>query len=88
MVDDYPTQSRLYLATDFDYLVLGMDPPIVDMCKRSSGLSGGLMWEFYLIPSNKLELHHSIESRFKSLQKFTYSGLQEYKIVDWFRAFS
>ena len=28
-VSNHPTQSRLYLKTDFDYLILCVDPPLV-----------------------------------------------------------
>lgn len=82
-VNDHPTQSRLYLRTDFDFLVLGMDPPVVDMCRRASKTGSGLEWEFYLIPTINLDGHHKMTHRLKSLQKFSYSSLQQYKIVDW-----
>lgn len=82
-VNDHPTQSRLYLRTDFDFLVLGMDPPVVDMCRKASRMGQGLDWEFYLIPTAKLDGHHEMPHRLKSLQKFTYSNIQQYKISDW-----
>lgn len=82
-VNDHPTQSRLYLKSDFDYLVLGMDPPVVDMCRRSSRNGTGLEWEFYMIPTTELEVHHEMPHRLKSLQKFRYSQLQKYKIKNW-----
>lgn len=82
-VNDHPTQSRLYLKSDFDYLVLGMDPPVVDMCRKSSKTGNGLDWEFYMIPTSKLEVHHDMQHRLKSLQKFRYSQLQPYKINNW-----
>lgn len=87
-VNDHPTQSRLYLRSDFDYLVLGMDPPVVDMCRKSSGTGAGLEWEFYLIPTQNLEGHHEMPHRLKSLQKFSYSSLQKYKITDWKKSLS
>lgn len=82
-VNDHPTQSRLYLTTDFDFLVLGLDPPIVDICKKVSNQGEGLEWEFYLIPTTELEAHHSMPHRLKSIQKFYYSQIQTYKIINW-----
>lgn len=87
-VNDHPTQSRLYLRTDFDYLVLGMDPPVVNLCRSAANLGGGLEWEFYMIPSSALQSHHILTNRFKPMQTFRYSELQQYKIVDWNRSFA
>lgn len=87
-INDHPTQSRLYLRCDFDYLVLGMDPPVVDMCRRSAGIGSGLEWEFYLIPTQNLEGHNEMQNRLKSLQKFSYSSIQHYKITDWKKTFA
>jgi hypothetical protein len=87
-VNDHPTQSRLYLRSDFDYLVLGLDPPVVDICRRLSGTGAGLEWEFYLIPTRILEGHRQMPHRLKSLQKFSYSSLQKYKIIDWKKSLS
>lgn len=86
-VNDHPTQSRLYLKTDFDYLILGMDPTVVDVCHQAIGKGSSLKWEFYLIPTEKLEGHHEMPHRLKSLQKMSYSSLQKYLIKDWKQSF-
>lgn len=82
-VNDHQTQSRLYLRTDFDFLVLAVDPPVVDMCRKASKTGSGLDWEFYLVPTSNLEGHHVMPHRLKSLQKFSYSSIQQYRITDW-----
>ena len=82
-VNDHPTQSRLYLKTDFDTLIIGLDPPIVQICRSKLGGSAKLNWEFYAIPVDKLEVHSSMPHRLKSLQKFRYSQLQDYLVSDW-----
>ena len=76
-INDHPTQSRLYLRSDFDYLALALDPPLVQTC-RKRGVSSTS--EFYLIPSDRLMSHKVMNHRFNSLQKFSYSSLQEFKV--------
>jgi hypothetical protein len=82
-VNDHPTQSRLYLNTDFDYLILAIDPPVAELCTRPKNGKAELVWEYYLIPVDKLENHHKMSHRLKSLQKFKHSELQQYKVIDW-----
>jgi hypothetical protein len=82
-VNDHPTQSRLYLRSDFDYLILALDPPITYLCHSSVKVAPELVWEFYLVPTKSLESHHLMQHRLKSLQSFRYSDLQKYKIIDW-----
>jgi hypothetical protein len=82
-VNDHPTQSRLYLRTDFDFLTIGLDPSIVKICQSSIGNKNLYEWEFYMIPIHELESHHVISHRLKSLQVFKYSSIQKYKINDW-----
>ncbi len=77
-VNDHPTQSRLYLESDFDYLILGLDPPISKMCDHSDHLS----WKFFAVPTTRLERHASMPHRLKSLQKFRYSELSEFDLQD------
>jgi hypothetical protein len=87
-VNDHQTHSRLYLKTDFDYLVLGLDPPVVNACIKASNTEQRSNWEFYLIPTDKLEAHKEMGHRIKSIQKFNYSDLQQYKITDWSKQLS
>ncbi len=82
-VNDHPTQSRLYLKSDFDTLIIGLDPPIVEICREKITGKRQLKWEFYAIPVEKLLVHPSMPHRLKSLQKFKYSELQQYLVEDW-----
>ena len=82
-VNDHPTQSRLYLKSDFDTLIIGLDPPIVEICREKISGKKELKWEFYAIPVEKLLVHPSMPHRLKSLQKFKYSELQQYLVDDW-----
>lgn len=84
-VNDHPTQSRLYLRTDFDYLVLGIDPSLVQKYRTEVNLKSDLVWEFYAIPTNVLEGHPQMPHRLKSLQTFKYLDIQEFLIdTNWF----
>lgn len=78
-VNDHPTQSRLYLVKDFDYLLLAIEPSIANMCKKLP-LTSDSTWEFYSIPVSGLEPHHKYNNRLKSVQRFRYSDLARYKI--------
>lgn len=82
-VNDHPTQSRLYLKSDFDTLIIGLDPPIVEICREKLNGKKELKWEFYAIPVEKLLTHPKMPHRLKSLQKFKYSELQQYLVDDW-----
>lgn len=78
-VNDHPTQSRLYLVEDFDFLILTIDPIIVHQCNKL-GEQDTLMWEYYKIPTSVLSTHHVYTNRLSSLQRFTYSYLQQFKM--------
>ena len=79
-VNDHPTQSRLYLKTDFDFLIIGLDPPLTYLLKKLSGKEPELKWKFYCIPIEELDSHHKMNHRLKSLQKFKYADLEQYLI--------
>lgn len=80
-VNDHPTQSRLYRYTDFDYLILCLEPPIVRICHEMYHQSLEIeQWEFYKISMKLLKRHSKFSNRIKSIQKFLYSTLQMYKI--------
>jgi hypothetical protein len=82
-VSDHPTQSRLYLTTDFDLLIVGIDPSLSQMYRAETGDKQSQMkWEFYAVPTDKLETHKRIMGRLKSLQKLNYAELQENIITD------
>lgn len=78
-VNDHPTQSRLYLVADFDYLLLAVDPTIVSICNKIP-LSTNFSWEFYKIPVSHLQVHPIFNNRLKSVQKFYYSELEKYRM--------
>ena len=79
-VNDHPTQSRLYLATDFDYLIIGIDPPLNLLYEVCIGEEPLLTWRFYAIPSGILQRHPVFTNRYKSVQTFNYNVIQQYKI--------
>jgi hypothetical protein len=81
-VNDHPTQSRLYYITDFDYLVIGIDPPITSICHKCCGFQSAFEWEFYTIPTDKLQRHKEFSNRLNALQKFSYMEIQQYKMSD------
>ena len=81
-VNDHPTQSRLYLFTDFDSLIIAIDPPVAALYRKEVGLKPKLEWEFYVIPSGELNCHHKMNHRIKSLQKIGYIELQKYRIKE------
>lgn len=74
-INDHPTQSRLYLVTDFDYLILGLDPAV-------SHLAGlGDDWFFALIPSNELKRHARYPHRYNAMQHFSSKKLSQYELT-------
>ena len=73
-VNDHPTQSRLYKVTDFDYLLLAIDPPISYMIYKET------TWKIFLIPSNKLVKHARFPNRYNTIQKYKASNLLDYEI--------
>lgn len=79
-VNDHPTQSRLYLITDFDYLILCVDPPLVKMFDKEIGIDKGLYWKYYCIPTSELQVHHIFKNRLKSLQNFNILDIEKYQI--------
>lgn len=74
-VSDHPTQSRLYLSTDFDYLLLALDPPI------SYVVYGIPNWKIFLIPSTKLKRHYKYKNRYNPMQKFYAKELLQYDLL-------
>jgi len=74
-VNDHPTQSRLYLKSDFDNLILVLDPPIVELILGE----GNRRWEYYSIPTSNLSTHKEMPHRLASLQKFRFSELEKYR---------
>ena len=79
-VNDHPTQSRLYYFTDFDLLIVGINPSLVKVFRLACGLSPDSIWEFYAIPTKNLKSHRTMKHRINSTQNITYFELQNYKI--------
>jgi hypothetical protein len=80
-VNDHPTQSRLYLCSDFDFLIIGLDPSFVVKYEAEIGNTAQtLEWRFYAIPTEDLAVHPKMPHRIKSLQKFRYGDLGQYEI--------
>jgi hypothetical protein len=83
-VNDHPTQSRLYLKTDFDYLIIAIDPVITQRYHLELGKTNKLEWEFYAIPVSQLKSHRKYQNRLNSMQRFLYTSIDEYKInINW-----
>ena len=74
-VNDHPTQSRLYMCSDFDYLLLAIDPPVSYMIFDKPE------WSVFIIPTDELDRHNIYSRRLSSLQKFTASELLKYDIT-------
>lgn len=84
--NDHPTQSRLYLSTDFDYLIIGLDPSLSAAYQKEIGVDApNFDWQFYCIPTEKLVRHKRFPRRLNGFQSFKYSDLQPYLIDDqWY----
>jgi hypothetical protein len=76
-VNDHPTQSRLYLNTDFDYLILALDPPLVKRFESELGNDDEeLRWAIYCIPTANLRNHPDMPHRINAIQRFRYQDLK------------
>ena len=73
--NDHPTQSRLYLNTDFSHLILAVDPPINYLISQSPE------WAFFCIPTTDLRKYSKFPNRINPIQKFEWGKLQEYKLT-------
>ena len=73
-VNNHPTQSRLYLRSDFQYLLLVLDPPISKLCNQQES-----RWEYYLIPESNLLSHSTFKNRLSSHQRFSYREMQKFE---------
>ncbi len=88
-VSDHPTQSRLYLASDFDYVILTLEPAVAAHLPASEERRNGGGWRFFLVPTSDLQRHHVYTRRLKSMQKIPYTKLREYDLnPEWFQQWS
>ena len=79
-VNDHPTQSRLYLKSDFEYLILALDPPQVSLYEKEIGNEAKLDWKIFCIPTEDLKFHTKITRRINSIQKLKYTELLKYEL--------
>ena len=77
-VNDHPTQSRLYLSTDFDAVIVCLEPLTVEKARKKPVTRR--QWEFYAIPVSALGRHAKFGTRIASMQKFPYGKIQQYRI--------
>jgi len=85
-VNDHPTQSRLYYASDFDFLILSLEPYTSDLCHVAAGQTPDHGWDYYCIPTSRFSRHPSYPSRLKSMQKIAYQELQQYRVDEkWYK---
>lgn len=84
-VNDHPTQSRLYMDTDFEYLIIAIDPPYANTLSLETFGTANYSWNFYCIPMSQLRKHPKYTHRVSSHQYIKYQELQQYRIHDdWF----
>ena len=79
-VNDHATQSRLYLKSDFDYLIICLDPPLTKLFNSELGEKQTLYWRFFCIPTTELAEHHTFTNRLKSVQTFKMADMNKYEI--------
>ncbi len=79
-VNDHPTQSRLYKVTDFENLIIAIDPPYSNTLSMHTFKRQDYQWNFFCIPMSKLRKHHIYTNRVASHQYIPYRELQKYHI--------
>ena len=98
-VNDHETQSRMYLKStppwdtglqaDFECLILALEPPIVDMLRGFKQNRREDRWEFYAIPTDRLQSHANFPHRVKPLQRFHIDEIQRFRVDgDWYAQWS
>ncbi|HIV19493.1 MAG TPA: hypothetical protein IAC82_09365 [Candidatus Merdivicinus intestinigallinarum] len=79
-VNDHPTQSRLYLDTDFECLIIAVDPPYSNTLSMHTFNRPDYRWNFYCVPMPRLRKHPDYPNRVSSHQYIPYRELQKYRI--------
>lgn len=79
-------QCRLYYFTDFDYLIVVIDPLVVQLFHIAENIGPYKpQWEYYCVPASILLPHRLQPDRIKPTQVIPYTDLQQYRINDaWF----
>jgi hypothetical protein len=80
--NDHPTQSRLYLLTDFDYLIVSLDTCFSQKYLLEIGESLEFTWQFYVIPTADLAVYSKFPNRIAPFQYLNYNKIQKYRITD------
>ncbi len=80
-VNDHPTQSRLYKVTDFENLIIAIDPPYSNTLSTCTFKKEDYRWNFYCIPMSQLRKHRIYTNRVASHQYILYKELQKYRIA-------
>lgn len=73
-VNDHPTQSRLYLVSDFEFLILAVEPTV------TYNIENNKEWVFFMIPTSILNKHSQMPHRLSSIQKFKWKDLESYRL--------
>ncbi len=79
-VNDHPTQSRLYKNTDFEAVIIAVDPPYTNTLTKATFGTTNYNWSFYCLPEPVLRKHPSYPNRIFSHQRFLFKDLQNYLI--------
>ena len=79
-VNDHPTQSRLYMTTDFEYVIMAIDPAYSNQFSRECYKRDDYNWHFYCVPAANLRKHPNYPRRVFSHQRLKYTELQKYLI--------
>ena len=81
-INDHPTQSRLYLDSDFDFLILCMDPSYGNEFSRAVFDRTCHEWQYFCIPTEALRRHPMYPRRINSHQFIAYTEILRYRIDD------
>lgn len=79
-VNNHPTQSRLYMTSDFEYVIIAIDPPYSNQFSHECYNKDDYEWHFYCIPTTELRKHPTFSERVFSHQRIDYIKLQKYMI--------
>ncbi|MEN9610904.1 MAG: hypothetical protein RLZZ628_1718, partial [Bacteroidota bacterium] len=83
-INDHPTQSRLYLKIDFDFLILCLDPALTRLFDAEIGRNDGIYWRFFCIPTPNLAAHPNFPHRIKAIQTFKLTELEAFECNECF----
>ena len=79
-VNDHPTQSRLYMTSDFEFVIMAVDPPYTNQFSLEYYGKPEYCWSFYCVPTCALTTHSKYPNRIASHQYILYKDIQQYRI--------